>query len=234
MELDTGAKIEAAFFRLVDTEADDPELTLLGEAASDVIDQLLTRGFRAAQRWMLNKGHQGWRKRSAAITWSGSDAANGGTYSALPADFMKAYGNGRMSCLEEANGDRWGSEIDPDEIARRGSHYYFRGSDDGGMQIWRGKASQSPATLYLDYHYKHPSWKDLADGDIDFPMEIRALPVAIAANFAKEEAWFPAGQEGEVKIVRALGLAEEEAMRTVKASRKPRMMRAPRRYGNHW
>ena len=63
MELDTVARVKRAFFRLVDTESDDPELTLLSEDADEVVELLLTRGFRSAQRWMLEQGYQGWRKR---------------------------------------------------------------------------------------------------------------------------------------------------------------------------
>ena len=234
MELNTVDRVKAAFFRLVDTESDDPELVLHGEGVSDVVELALTAGFRSAQRWMLDKGFQGWRKRSSAITWSGTDAADGGRYWSLPTDFLKAYGNARISCLTEAGGDRWGEEVHPDYAAVKGNSYYFRGSDDGGMQLWLSRSAAPPSTLYMEYHYLHPSWTALADADIDFPLEIRSLGVAEAANEAMVEAWLPGGQELEVKILRALGLAQTKAMRTVRASKKPREMRKPSRFGNHW
>ena len=55
MELDTVDKIKRAFFRLTDTESDDPELDLLGEGTDEVVLLALTRGYRSAQRWMLGR-----------------------------------------------------------------------------------------------------------------------------------------------------------------------------------
>ncbi|MCR4339252.1 MAG: hypothetical protein NUW01_05110 [Gemmatimonadaceae bacterium] len=234
MELSTVARVKAAFFRLVDTESDDPELTLNSEGTEDVVELALTAGFRSAQRWLLDKGYQGWRKRSSAITWSGTDAADGGRYWTLPTDFLKAYSNKRISCLTEAGGDRWGSEIHPDNATAKGNAFYFRGSDDGGPQLWLCRGAEPPTTLYLEYHYLHPSWTNLADADIDFPLEIRSLGVAEAANEAMTEAWLPGGQELEVKILRALGIAQKKAERTVRASKAPREMRKSARYGNRW
>ncbi len=234
MELDTVDKVKRAFFRLVDTESDDPELTLLGEGANEVCEILLTRGFRSAQRWMLEKGYQGWRKRSSALSFSGTDATTGGRYTDVPSDFLKAYGNKRRSCIVRANGERWGAQTDPDANRGSGDLFYFRGSDDAGMQLWLTRTSSPPTTAYLEYHYLHPSWESLADADIDFPLEIRFLGVAEAANNGMVEAWLPGGPELEVKILRALQHAQTEALRTVRATKQPReFLKAPR-YGNHW
>ena len=234
MELDSTAKVKRAFFRLVDTEADDPELTLLSEGTNEVVELLLTRGFRAAQRWMLEQGYQGWRKRSSALTFTGTDAADGGRSTNVPTDFLKAYGNKRRSCLSEANGDRWGTQIDPDDPHRKADHFYFRGSDDKGMQLWLARTASEPATVYLEYHYLHPKWESLADADIDFPLENRFLGVAEAATFAMVEAWLPGGPELEVKIQRALVHAQREARRTVRATKQPREMLKLRRFANRW
>ena len=234
MELDSVDKVKRAFFRLVDTESDDPELTLLGEDASEIVELLLTRGFRSAQRWMLQQGYQGWRKRSSALTFTGTDATTGGVSTNLPADFLKAYGNERRSCLVEANGDRWGTETQPDNDRGRANYFYFRGSDDSGMQLWLARTASPPTTVFLEYHYLHPSWESLADADIDFPLEIRYLGVAEAASIAIDEAWLPGGEELALKLTRALGRAQREARRTVRASKQPREMLKNRRFGNHW
>ena len=234
MELSTVARVKTAFFRLLGTESDDPELTALGESAQEVVELALTAGFRAAQRWMLDEGYQGWRKRSAAITWLGTDATTGGKYMTLPADWLKAYGNARISCLTQANGDRWGAEFHPDQAEAKGNGYYFRGSDDGGPQLWLLRTAAPPTTVYIEYHYLHPSWTSLADADIDFPLEIRSLGVAEAANEAMAEAWLPGGQDLEVKILRALVTARTRARRTVRASKLPRQMRGPPRHANRW
>ncbi len=234
MELDTVARIKAAFFRLVDTEADDPELTLLDEGTNDVFELLITRGFRSAQRWMLDQGYQGWRKRSAALSFSGTDATTGGQFTNVPTDFLKAYGNKRRSCLVEADGDRWGTEIEPDTDRGRADYFYFRGSDDSGMQLWLARTASPPATLFLEYHYLHPSWEGLAGADIDFPLENRFLGVAEAANFAMVEAWLPGGPELEVKIGRALAHARTEARRQVRQTKQPREMLKLRRFATRW
>lgn len=234
MELDTVDKVKRAFFRLVDTEADDPELTLLGEGASEVVELLLTRGFRSAQRWMLEQGYQGWRKRSSALTFTGTDATTGGRSTNLPADFLKAYGNKRRSCLVKANGDRWGTQIDPDSPHRRADYFYFRGSDDSGMQLWLARTASPPSEVFLEYHYLHPTWESLADADIDFPLEIRFLGVAEAASIGIDEAWLPGGEELALKLTRALGRAQREARRTVRATKQPREILKVRRLANHW
>lgn len=234
MELDTVAKIKAAFFRLVDTEADDPELTLLDEGANDVFELLITRGYRSAQRWMLGEGYQGWRKRSSALTFTGTDAADGGRSTNVPTDFLKAYGNKRRSCLVEANGHRWGTEIQPDTDRGRADYFYFRGSDDKGMQLWLALTASPPATIFLEYHYLHPDWTSLDDDKIDFPLENRFLGVAEAANFAMVEAWLPGGSELEVKIARSLSHARTEARRQVRQTKQPREILKVRRFANRW
>lgn len=235
MELDSVAKVKRAFLRLVGTESDDPDLTLRSESTNEVVELALTMGFREAQRWMIDQGYRGWRKRSAALSFSGTDAADGGTYTNVPTDFLKAYGSRRASCLVEADGDLWGTEIDDEEAPwYRGAYFYFRGSNDSGMQLWLARNASPPSTLYLEYHYVHPSWESLADADIDFPMDARSLGVANAATIAMEEDWFPGGPAMEIKVTRALGKAERRVRRMIRSTKQPRTMRKPRRFGTRW
>lgn len=229
MELDSVAKVKRAFFRLVGTESDDDALTLLGESANEVVELALTRGCRAAQRYMLDNGYQGWRKRSSAITWSGTDAADGGRYSALPTDLLRAYSTRHRSALVEANGDPWGREIDASEDFLEGDLYYVRDE-----QIWLARTASPPSTVYLTYHYLHPSWTSLDDADIDFPTEARPLIPAYAADYAKDESWLPAGEDMENRIARALAKAQHEARKTARRTKTPRQFMKVRRYGNHW
>jgi len=227
MELSTVAQVVAAFYRLTGSVSEDDALVEHGEAADDVAYTYLTRGCRAAQRWLLKMGYGGWRKRTTALTWSGSDAADGGRYATLPSDFLRAYGNQRVSALREADGDQWGQEVATQDDQTRGDGYYFRGD-----KMWLCRDASPPTTLYLDYVYTHPVWS--ASVTIDFPVDARALIVAEAANVAKEEAWLPGGPEMEQKIERALMRAREEARDVARPTKSPRMFKRPPRMGNRW
>ena len=229
MELDSHARIRKALYRLVGTDEDDPALTAQDEAANEVADTFLTRGCRKAQRWMIKQGYDGWLKRSSALTWSGTDATDGGRYSALPSDFLRAFGNRRKSALTEADGDRWGTEIDPEQSTMQGNYYYVQGT-----RLWIARRASPPTTLYLWFHYMHPEWDNLADAAIDFPLEARALIPATAADLAKEENWLPGGQEMKQAIARALAAAQEEARDIARPTKSPRRFRKPIRLGTHW
>jgi hypothetical protein len=232
VELDTVAKITAGFYRLLGTTEDDEGLVDQGEAVGDIADLYLTRGCRAAQRWMLKCGYGGWRKRSSALTFSGTDAADGGRYVALPSDFLRAFGSQRpgRSALVEANGRRWGREIEPDQDHVEGNGYYIRGDE-----LWLARRAVVPTTLYLDYHYTHPPWDDdLADGDIDFPLEARPLIHTEAAFVAMEDDWLVGFPEMERKIVNARQMAREEARGVARRTKQPRTMFKPVRFANHW
>ena len=227
MELDTPAKVVAAWYRLVGSLSSDGALTEQGEATDDVVYTYLTRGCRNAQRWMLKMGYGGWRKRTTALTWSGSDAADGGRYATLPSDFLRSYGNQRVSALREADGDQWGQEVKEEEDQLRGDYYYIRGE-----QLWLGRDASPPTSLFLDYHYKHPLWSSTTT--IDFPMDARALIVAEAAVAAMAENWLPGDSAMERKIEIALMRAREEAREIVRVTKGPRTLRKPYRAGNHW
>jgi hypothetical protein len=231
MELTTAAQHLAAFYRLGGVTSDDDALTEQGEATDEVGYLYLTRGCRAAQRWMLSKGYSGWRKRSSALTWSGSDSTDGGRYSDIPADFLRLYGDRRRrSALVEADGKQWGVEVDPTEDDRTGNGYYLKND-----QLWLLRGAGPPSTVYLDYHYKHPKWTAaLADADIDFPLDARWLIPAEAAEAAKEESWLPGGPEMEFKIERALAKAQREALGIARQSKAPREWKRPLRHGNRW
>lgn len=226
-ELDSVAEYTRAFYRLLGVKSGDASLTRRGEGESEIAYYHLTRGARAAQRFMLKNGYKDWMKRSSALSFSGTDAADGGKYVALPSDFLKANGDERYSCLVEANGDRWGQQLTEDQREAKGDGFYFR-----GQKLWLARTASPPSTLYLDYFYKHPVWA--SDVTIDFPMDARSLIVAYAANFAKEESWVPGGDELRASIARAMTLAEDEARDLSQQTREPRKIRKVRRFGNRW
>lgn len=231
MILDSVDKVLAAWYRLAGTTSDDEALVEQGEAVDDVAYQSLTRGCRIAQRWMLDVGYGGWRKRSAALTFSGTDAANGGKYVSLPDDCLRIWGrydDNNMSPLRQANGDPWGRLVAGQDDVLKGDYCYVRGE-----QLWLTRTAQPPATLYLDYHYQHPTWDtDLDDADIDFPVDARYLIIAEGVNVAKEENWYPLGADGEQRIERALVRARNEAIGVARQHKSPRRFRKPTRMGN--
>lgn len=230
MELSTVDRIRDAFYRLVGSDSTDTALSEQGEATNDVANQFLTRGCRKAQRWMLKQGYGGWRTRSSALTFSGTDAADGGRYVTLPSNFLRGAGNDRVSALREANGDPWGTQVDDRDETMKGDGYYFRGE-----KLWLLRNANPPSTLYLDYYFTHPVWDaTLDDNEIDFPLEARSLIVAEAANEAKEDNWLPGGSEMEMKIERALLRAREEARDIARQSKQVKQFQKPRRYGTHW
>lgn len=226
-DLDTVAEIVDAWYRLVASESGDQALEDQGEAVDDVAYINLTRGCRRAQRWMIRNGYQGWRKRSAALSFTGTDAADGGRKITLPTDFLRAYGNERRSALTQANGDRWGVQIEAEMDHMKGDHYYMRGEE-----LWVTRSAELPTTLYLDYHYRHPEWHDSVT--IDFPLEARSLISAEAAYTAMHDNWIPGGRDLEQKIARAMLTAQEEARHIVRSTKQPRTFNKVRRFGNRW
>lgn len=223
MELTSVALLREAFYRLVGTTSGDGGLTEQGEGDDDVAYIALTQGIRSAQRWMLSCGYGGWKQRSAALTFLGTDAADGGRYVARPTDFLRADGDFRRSALVEADGTRWGQQIDARDAIARGNYWYI-----DGEQLWLGRQASPPTPVYLRYHYRHPVITAvLADASIVFPVEARPLIVAEAANEAKEENWLLGGRELETKIERKLMRAREKARDIARPTKQPRQFQKP-------
>ena len=227
MEMTAVSQFVASFYRLLGTDATDDALILNGEAANDVAYQYLTAGCREAQRWMLKCGSGEWRKRSAALSFSGTDAADGGRYATLPTDFLRAWGSRNESALVEADGDSWGQEVGSRDTQLKGDGYYLMGST-----LWLTRTAAPPAVLYLLYHYVHPTWS--ASVTIDFPMDARLLIVAEAAQVAMAEAWLPGDAAMERKIEVAAMRARERARDLCRATKSPRTLRRAYRAGNRW
>lgn len=231
MDLTTVEEHLEAWYRLVGSVSGDQALEEQSEDTDEVGYINLTRGCRRAQRSMIRMGFGGWRKRSAALVFTGSDAVDGGVKTVLPSDFLRAYGNDRRSALTEANGNRWGSRIDEMDDHLKGDLYYIRGEE-----LWLARTASPPTTVFLDYHFQHPAWDSSlqAGTGIDFPLEARALIVAQAAYTAMHDNWLPGGAELETKIDRALKVAETEARYISRPDKQARQFRKVRRFGNRW
>lgn len=234
MEITTIAQVRAAFYRVVGSTSDDDGLVENGETAGDVALLCLTRGFRAAQRWMIAKGMAGrWRKRSDALTWTGTDATLGGRYSALPSDFLRLAGQDRpgkrkRGAIVEANGDPWGWEATADEDHLEGDYYYLKND-----QLWIARRASPPATVYFDYHYEHPALTATTT-EFDLPSDAIWLGIYEAADVARAESWFPLTGEQDLKIMQALDRARRDAKDIARQSRQPAQFKRPTRYGTRW
>lgn len=224
--LATAADCLRAFYRLVSTTTGDAALVENGEAANDVAYLCLNHGVESAQRFMIANGmSERWRKRSSVITWSGSDAADGGRYTALPSDFLRLATGDRVSSLTQANGERWGQEITADQDTATGNAYYLKND-----QVWLAKGAAPVAGLYLEYQYKHPEFTSAVT--LDFPPAARPLLVAFAGWHAIAEGWYPAANDE--RISRNLTFWKQQARMVARRSRQPRKMTAPRVIGTRY
>lgn len=226
-ELSTVAQVVAAFYRLVGSKSADQMLVAHGEEVDAVVYEALTQATRLAQLFMLDNGYPGWKARSSALSWSGSDASDGGRYSALPSDFLRAYGSKKRSALVEADGVGWGQQIDADQSQAIGDYYFL---DD--EQLWITRGANPPTTIYLRYHHLHPAWS--AAVTIDFPSRGRGLLAPYAAEIAMDDNWLPGGDEMEAKISRAVRKAEARTRKFARQSKEPRRLNRPKRVANHY
>lgn len=233
MELDSVSKLLLAFYRLTGAQSGDGSITLRGESDDDVGYLYLTRGARAAQRWMIDNGFESyWRTRSSALSFSGTETSDGGRYTTLPSDFLRLWGDRTRvkSALVEADGDDWGALIEEERSDIQGDYYYLKGD-----QLWVTRSADLPPTVYLEYHHKHPAISAaLDDADIDFPMDGRPLIVAEAASLASGEAWLPGGEEMEARLDRHLRRTRYEVRKVARRTREARRFAPPPRVANHW
>lgn len=231
-DLTTSANVLAAFYRLTGTKSADTALIEHDEAVDQVAYEYLTRGVRRAQRFMLTVGFHGWRQRSPALTFTGSDATTGGVsfdLTTLDPLFLRVYGESKpgRSALLEADGTRWGTQIEPEEDQSRGDRYYILGDE-----LWLTRKASPPSPLYLDYHFRHDEWA--SNVTIDFPLEARHLIVAEGAYVAMHDNWLPAGAEMEAKITRAWRAAREEARDISRPTKSPRKIKKAPRFGTRY
>lgn len=237
--LDTITELRYAFYRACGTVSSDDALVEQGETADDVAYLHLTRGIRAAQRWLIDAGigHR-WLKRSSAITsWTGADDTHGGRYVALSStanDFLRLFqrkvrGQRRHNGgLVEQGGDAWGYETTVDEEELKGDYYYLKAD-----QLWIARQASPPSTLYLQFYYQHPALS-AATVSFDFPTDAMWVALWEAVDSARAESWFPLAADADIKIRAALDKARSEARGVARQTRTPRQWGRPTRYGSRW
>jgi len=227
--LATVADLVQAWYRLVGTVSSDAALTENAESADEVAYLCLTHGAWQAQRYLCDRGlSDRWFVRSAALSWSGTDAADGGRYTSLPSDFLMLYGDEDRSSLVDEDFDPWGREIDAEQAHRHGAGYFYLRNE----RLWLTIGSDPPTTLYLEYVGRHAEITAVAS--LDFPTDARALIVAYAAEHGMHESWLPGGVELEAKILGAVRHAETVAAGVARRSRKPRKRQAPKTIGTRY
>lgn len=214
------SKMVDAFYRLVGSTTSDDALTEQGESTDEVAYHCLTQGIWRAQRYMIGEGMQGrWLARSSAITsWTGTDAADGGTYTTLPADFLMLSGDEKRSALVEADGTPWGKQVGEDRRYYMGDYFYLRDE-----QLWLAKKARPKATLYIEYEARHAALASgTLDADIDFPLEARPLVISEAADYGIEDGWCVRDEAGKQAVSNRLEKDKRAASRIAKQSREPR------------
>lgn len=227
------AELRLAFQRLTGFGSSDGSLSARETSAGDAVNAWLQQALWDAQAWYLsNVDPHRWLTVSSALSWSGSDAT-GGRYTALPTDFLRLYGDQEVSALHEANGNRWGRLVQPEQRTSRGNGFYLL---DDNLYLLRGAA---PPTVYLDYAHRHPTLSDDTGtgsaGLIDFPLDDRNLVVAFAGKLASLTPGVFPGDSKEVALINeALKEAQEIAYTRGRRTREPRKVRRPAALGSHW
>lgn len=225
-DLSTIATVIDRFYGMVGTTSSDDALVENGEAVDEVAYICLTQGFRRAQRFLVSHGMASrWRVRSSALSWSGADATDGGRYSTLPSDFMMFSQRPPRSSIVEANGEQWGQEVVAEHDNLTGDYYYLKNE-----QLWIAKNAEPPTACYLDYVFLHPEMA--AATTMNFPLEVRPLCVAYAAQHGMAEGWFPRADGNAIE--RNVQLWEKDGALFARRSRAQRKQTAPKTVGTRF
>lgn len=223
------ASLKRELFRVMNTDAADGASTEHDDAAVvlEGLYMLLQQGAEDAQEWLIGAGLGSlWLSTSAVLTWT--QETDGQYYTALPADFLRLYGDQETSGLRDAAGIRWGQEIPP-EMQWRATYVdcYFISN----QRLYLVQGASPKSDLVMDYYRRIGT---LADGStVDLPEQDRALIVAFAALHAREQAWYTGGPEGDAKLERNLRSRKQMAWRRGRRSRTTRQVQAGMT-SDHW
>lgn len=236
MALTDRASLLRAFFRLVNADSSDADLTEHDNSTLEGAYLLLQGGLDDAQQFLIDQGAEElWQKTTSALSVTGSDPTR---YADLPSDFLRLNGDDVTSALWHGNGYRWGRLINPDDRFRRvGNFYYVRGNEgdsgnEGQKRIYFTVGAAVPTSTFADYIYRLPT---LADGTtVDFPVDDRALIPAFAAIRATGEDWYVGDAQDEARLVRHLDSLKTKAVRRARTSRKQKIIQTAPVWGERW
>ena len=223
------------FFRLVNADAFDGDLTAHDDTTLEGAYQLLQAGCYDAQLYLIDCGvGSRWAKTTSALSFSGSDPDR---FAALPADFRRLEATDRRTGLRSGT-ISWGQMI---PFERRfefnGNCFYIRGnealaSSEGYLRLYVTTGAAVPSELVADYFYKHATLGDSTTAD--FPAEDRQLIPAYAAYRASFQTWFPGGQEEKVALQTNLDFCKQQAWRRARYSRQPKTVPVAPLVGDRW
>lgn len=233
--LDNRAELRRALLRLIGGSTSDGGFAEHEASSGDTLNHLIIHGVWLAQEYILNSvDPDRWRKRSAAITWSGADSTDGGRYVELASDFLRLYGNRERSALVEADGTRWGRQIDsPMDRYEVSGGYYWIDRTSNANRLWISKSSNPPATVYYEYNYRHPTFSDDTTA-AEFASQEVPLAVAFAADYALNHAFFPGGPEMGARIEKNLDRWKRTVYVNSRRTREPRKLKTGRVIGTRW
>lgn len=223
------------FFRLVNADASDADLTEHDDSTLEGAYQLLQAGCFDAQLYLIDCGAGSrWAKASSALSFSGSDPDK---FAALPADFLRLEATERRTGLRSGT-ISWGRMI---PFERRfefnGNYFYIRGNEaasalEGDLRVYVTIGAAVPSGLVADYFYRHATLGDSTT--VDFPEEDRQLIPAFAAYRASFQSWFSGGQEEKLAIQTNLDFCKQQAWRRSRFSRQPKEVPVSPLVGERW
>lgn len=229
-KLSNRVELVHAFYRLTGLSGSDGRWVAHQTAASDTLYTWLYQAMREAQAWYLNNVDPArWKKATTSeFSWSGTEAANGGRYMALPSDFLRLFGDQENSALRYPSGERWGHLIDPNDRVRWGDYYWIENDN-----LWICRGASPPATLVMDYSYAIPQLTDDTTAP-DFPEIDRDLIAAEMAAIAADHPSFPGSEDLRRRIYQHRESLQKQVYIRGRRSREPRKIKAGRVIGSHW
>lgn len=218
------------FFRLVNADSSDDDMTEHDASTLEGAYEALDVGLKRAQLYLIGIG-QGeiWLTTGATLTVTGSDPSR---YSQLPADFFRLDSDPEQhrSGLVYPTGLPWGREILPAQRRHVTGNYYWVEWDATNQyaRVRYARGAAVPSNLVPEYYRKATT---LADSTaMDVRPDDRNLVPAFAADYAMNQSWFAGGMEQKQAIDRNLkGVRSESFARSRLTRRRRQVETAPSR-----
>ncbi len=232
--LDNRAELRQEIYARVGLSGSDTALTEHETVSGDMMNRIIQQATFRAQEWIV--------EHVDATRWIAqtdvSDARQvpdgRGRLKQMPATFLKASGDDRVSCLSRADGSRWGQMITLDERSARGDKFWFEND-----RLWFTPGARIPSDLEIEYVYYIPEWSDDATpsggtGWERWPESWRMLVPAFGAVLVTHTALFPGGLELMVRLQKGLEDEKRWVRSSGRRSNEPRRMRQQRPLSDRW
>ena len=220
------------FFRLVNADSSDGDLTEHDSSTLEGAYEKLAQGLEEAQLFLIQIGRGGqWRAQSSALTWAGTEPRR---YAALPSDFLRLDSDPeqRISGLRDSSGRSWGSEIDEKDRDRAGANRYYVVDDaTDGYRVYVTKGSAPPSNLLAEYYTVADALADSTDMDV--PADARPLVPAFATELAKDESWVTGGDAEKGAVTKNLAAQKRRAFKRGRLTRRSRKVQTAAPVGRY-